>query len=165
MTNKRVNISTSKGKLVWYQEQSGLAFQLSIKSQLLSTPIDLFVLMTYCLTLVPASLGTPDVFFNKTNKATAMHYLLTDRKLEVQCPDEATFIQDGNALFHGLTSLPQTFGDIYLLILDQMTAKKNFVVPTVSYHPLSIKCTKRLRRGCSERLLVKGCATRIPCRG
>ena len=120
MTNKRVNISTSKGKLVWYQEQSGLAFQLSIKSQLLSTPIDLFVLI---------------------------------------------FIQDGNALFHGLTSHPQTFGDIYLLILDQMTAKKNFVVPTVSYHPLSIKCTKRLRRGCSERLLVKGCATRIPCRG
>ena len=81
MTNKKVKLSTSQGKVVQCQEQSNLAFQLLIKSQLLSTPIDLDVLMTYCLTPVPASLGTPDGFFNKRNKAAAMHYLLADRNI------------------------------------------------------------------------------------
>ena len=154
MTNKKVKLSTSQGKVVQYQEQSNLAFQLLIRSQLLSTPTDLDVLMTYCLTPVPASLGTPDGFFSKTNKTAAMHYLLADRNIEVQHPDGALFIQDGNALFHGLTFLPQTFGDVCLLILDQMIAKKNFVFSTDNHHPCSIKVIERLRRGCSERLFL-----------
>ena len=43
-----------------------------------------------------------------------------------------------------------------------MIAKKNFIFSTDSYHPYSIKVTERLRRGCSERLLLDGSATRRP---
>lgn len=162
MANKSVKLTTSQGKLVQYQEQSDLAFQLLIKSQLLSTPLDLDVLMTFSLTPVPASLGTPDGFFNKTNKAAAMHHLLADRTEEVVYPANALFIQDGNALFHSITALPPTFGEICLMLLDQMVAKKNFVFSTDSYLPNSIKGTERLRRGSSERLLLDGVATRRP---
>ena len=59
--------------------------------------------MNYPLTPVPHSLGTPDGFFNKTNKAAVLHYLLEDVNEEVQYPDDAILIQDGNALFHTLT--------------------------------------------------------------
>ena len=65
-------------QLVQYQEQSDLAFQLLIKSQLMQRPLDLEVLMSYAPTPVPASLGTPDGFFNNTNKAASMHFLMED---------------------------------------------------------------------------------------
>ena len=68
VANKSVKLTTSQGKLVQYREQSDLAFQLLIKSQLLTTPLDMDMLMTFSLTPVPASLGTPDGFYNKTKK-------------------------------------------------------------------------------------------------
>lgn len=160
--NKTVMLTTSQGRLVQYQEQSDLAFQLLIKSQLLATPLDLDVLMSYSLTPVPASLGTPDGYFNKTNKAAAMHYLLAERTSKVAYPSDALFIQDGNALFHSIVALPPTFGEICLQILDQMVVKKNFIFSTDRYLPDSIKATERLRRGSSERLLLDGAATRRP---
>lgn len=52
--------------------------------------------------------------------------------------------------------------EMCLLILDQMTAKKNFIFSTDSYHPCSIEVTEWLRRGCSEWLLLHGSATRRP---
>lgn len=51
---------------------------LFIKSQQLQNPIDIDELMRYPLTPVPHSLGTPDGFFNKTNKAAMLHFLLDD---------------------------------------------------------------------------------------
>lgn len=162
VANKSVKLTTSQGKLVQYTEQSDLAFQLLIKSQLLTTPLDLDMLMTFSLTPVPASLGTPDGFFNKTNKAAAMHHLLADRTTEASYPADAFFIQDGNAMFHSIKSLPQTFGEISLAMLDQMVAKKSFIFSTDRYLPNSIKSSERLRRGTSEQLLLDGPATRRP---
>ena len=118
--------------------------------------------MRYCLSPVPHCLGTPDGFFAKTNKATMMHYILEDRTEEVPYPQDSFFIQDGNALFHSLTSLPPTFGDICLQILDQMVAKKNFVFSTDSYQLDSIKSQERLRRGFGEKFLVEGPAKQKP---
>ena len=103
-----------------------MAFQLLIKSQLLDEPIDLDELMRYSLTPVPASLGTADGFFAKTNKANMLHFLLDDSLDNDTYPKDAIFIQDGNALFHALTDLPPTFGRIALKVLDQMVAKKKF---------------------------------------
>ena len=162
VANKSVKLTTSQGKLVQYREQSDLAFQLLIKSQLLTTPLDMDMLMTFSLTPVPASLGTPDGFYNKTNKAAAMHHLLADRAAEVSYPADAFFVQDGNAIFHSIKSLPQTFGQTCLMMLDQMVAKKTFIFSTDRYLPNSIKSTERLRRGTSEQLLLDGPATRRP---
>ena len=85
---------------------------------------------------VPSSLGTPDGFFNKTNKAALVHYLLEDTQpIDLAYPEGAFFIQDGMGLLHTLKDLPPTFGDVSLLILDQMIAKKNFLFSTDCYFP------------------------------
>ena len=135
---------------------------LLIKSQLLQEPIDLDEMMTYSLTPVPHSLGTADGFFNKTNKAAMLHFLMDDGPEEIPYPKDALYIQDGNALFHALTNLPPTFGEICFQLLDQMVAKKNFVFSTDSYYADSIKAQERLRRGFSQRYIIDGPATRKP---
>ena len=133
---------------------------LLIKSQHLDDPIDLGELMRYSLTPVPHSLGTADGFFNKTNKAAMLHYLMKDAPEEVPYPTEGPYIQDENALFHALTNLPPTFGAICLQVLDQIVAKKNFVFSTELYHADSIKAQEILRLGFSQRYIIEGQASR-----
>ncbi|XP_063959228.1 uncharacterized protein LOC135154916 [Lytechinus pictus] len=161
-SNKSVKLTGTQGKAIQYREQSDLAFTLLIKSQNLDEPLNLDELMRYSLTPVPHSLGTPDGFFNKTNKASMLHFLMEDAPEDVPYPEDALYIQDGNALFHALENLPPTFGQICLQVLDQMVAKKNFVFSTDSYHVDSIKSQERLRRGFSQRFIVEGPATRKP---
>lgn len=130
-----------------HQEQSNFAFQLLFKSQILDMPINLEELMRYPLLPVPHALGSPDGFFVKTNKATVLHYLLQDRDEEVTYPKDALFIQDGNALFHMMTNLPPTCGEICMQLLDHMIANHHFVFSKDCYQPDSIKAQERLRRG------------------
>lgn len=150
-------------QVIQYQEQSNLAFLLLVKSQSQDESLDLEELMKYCLMPVPPSLGTPDGFFSKTNKATFLHHILEYvTPDELPYPKDALFIQDGMALLHILTNLPPTCGEICLQILDQMVAKKHFLFSTDSYHPGSIKAQERMRRGSSEKTLLAGPATRKP---
>jgi len=149
--------------VIQYRDQSNIAFSLLVKSQHLDDPINFDELMKYSLTPVPYSLGTGDGFFNKTNKAAMLHYILKSNPVvESYCPKGAFHIQDGNALFHSQTSLPPTFGEICLGLLDQMTAKSNFIFSTDSYYPDSIKSQERLRRGVSNPYIISGPATRKP---
>lgn len=155
-------LSLTLKQLVQYQEQSNLAFTLLIKSQLLDEPLDLNELMRYSLAPVPHSLGTPDGFFAKTNKADMLHFLMEDNTQDVSYPKDALYIQDGMALFYVLANLPQTFGGICLQVLDNMVSKKNFIFSTDCYELDSIKAQERMRRGCSEKFIVDGPATRRP---
>uniref|UniRef100_UPI00358FA82B uncharacterized protein n=1 Tax=Myxine glutinosa TaxID=7769 RepID=UPI00358FA82B len=162
-SNKKITLTSSQGKVIQYQEQSNLAFLLLVKSQSQDEPLDLGELMKYCLMPVPPSLGTPDGFFCKTNKASILHYLLEDTTpQDLQYPKDALFIQDGMALLHTLANLPPTCGEICLQVLDQMVAKQHFLFSTDSYHPESIKAQERLRRGSSEKIILAGPATRKP---
>ena len=68
-------------QLVQYQQQRNLAFMLLVKSQLLDEPLDIDELMCYSLASVPHSLGTPDGFFAKTNKAAMLHFLLEAQRM------------------------------------------------------------------------------------
>lgn len=147
-------------QIIRYQEQSNLAFQLLIKSQVRKEPIELDQLMCYSLSPVPHCLGTPDGFFTKTDKPTMLHFLLDDKTDEVPYSKDAIFIQDRNILFHALTNLPHTFGGICLQVLDQMV--KYFIFSTDSYQSDSIKAQKRLRHGFSEEFTVQNKATRKP---
>ena len=135
---------------------------LLVKSQHADSQISLDELMSYSLTPVPPSLGTADGFFNKTNKATLLHAILDDVPEHIAYPDDALFIQDGNAHFHSLIDIPPTFGELSLRILNSMVSKKQFIFSTDSYHNSSIKSQERLRRGCSQRHIVSGPATRKP---
>ena len=78
------------------------------------------------------------------------HFLLNNAAEEVVYPDDALFIQDGNALFHVLKNLSLTFDAICLLMLDQMVGKKNYVYSTDSSHTDSIKAQERLQMGVSQ---------------
>ena len=122
------------------------------------------MLMRYSLSPVPHCLGTPDGFLAKTNKAAMLHYILQNdaSATDVEYPPDSFFIQDGNALFHSLVNLPDTFGAICLQILNQMANKKNFVFSTDSYHNESIKAQERKRRGHCQKFIVDGPATRKP---
>lgn len=144
-------------QLFVYQEQSNLAFQLLVKSQIMEMPINLEELMRYPLSPVPHALGSPYGYF-----ATILHHLLQDRDEEVPYPKDALFIQDGNALFHMMSNLPPTCGEICMQLLDQMVAKHHFVFSTDCYQPDSIKAQERLRRGFTEKYIIDGPNTRKP---
>ena len=108
--NKTVSLTTSQGKLIQYQEQRDMEFKLLVKLQMLNAPIDLDVLLSYSIFLVPRCLGTPDRFFSKTNKASMLRFLMEDCNADVQYPKDSMFIQVGNALFHTLVNLSPTVG-------------------------------------------------------
>lgn len=112
--------------------------------------------------MVTCCLGTADGFFNKTNKATKLNFLLEDYPEDVPYPKEAFYIQDGNALFHTLFNLPPTFEGICLQALDHMVAKKHFVYSTDSYRADSVKAQERLCRGVPQQYIIGGPATRKP---
>ena len=133
-----------------------------MKSQMLNSPIDFDVLLSYSLSSVPHCLGTPDGFFSKTNKTSMLRFLMEDYNADVQHPKDSMFIQDGNALFHKLVNLPPIFGGICLQVLHLMVSRKSFIFSTDSYHSDSIKAQERKRRGCGEQFILDGPATRKP---
>ena len=133
-----------------------------MKSQLLDIPLDLQELVCYSWFPVPPSLGTPDGFFNKTNKASMLHALVEISDEEIPFPSDAICIMDGNALFHSLTNLAPTMGGICKQILRAMVGKHDFVFSTDSYHEDSIKTHERIRRGISQKYIVDGPATKKP---
>jgi len=135
---------------------------LLIKSQNPDEPLNLDELMRYSLFPGHPSLGTADGFFNKTNKAAILHYLMEDVSEDVPYPKDAFYIQDGNTLFHALMNLPPTFEGICLQSLDHVLLKKHFVFSTDSYHDDSVKAQERLHRGLSQRYIIGGPATRKP---
>ena len=69
----------------------------------------------------------------KTNKASMLHYLLEEFIEDVQIPENAFHIQDGNAHFYTLTKLPDSLGILCLQILEHMARKKNFIFSTDCY--------------------------------
>ena len=108
--NKKVKLTTAQGNVIKYQEQGDVAFQILVKSQLLSQPVDIEELMAYSITPVPHCLGTPDGYMAKTNKAASVHHVTNDvpeAELPSASSGETLFIEDGNAHFHTLKDLPQ----------------------------------------------------------
>jgi hypothetical protein len=164
-SSKKLKLTSSQGKVIQYKEQGDIAFQILVKSQLQPQPISIDELMTYCITPVPHSLGTPDGYMAKTNKATLVHYLtrdVTETRLPTSAAGETLFIEDGNANIHTLKDLPPTFKHICLKVLDQLSYKPDVVFSTDMYVEGSVKTQERLRRGCSEKLLLEGVDTRKP---
>ena len=77
---KTTKLKPTENKVIMYKEQGSLAFQLLVKAQTLNLQIDLQEVMTYQLTPVPYSLGTPDGALCKTNKAGGFVFLTKDIK-------------------------------------------------------------------------------------
>ena len=68
--------------------------------------------MAYPLGPVPWSLATPDGMPIKTDKSVLMHRLEDASALRSPRSTIQIHVIDGNALFHRLAQLPDTFGEI-----------------------------------------------------
>ena len=134
-------------------EQNSFFIQTLTKAQTLEVPIELNQRLTYPINDVPCAFGTPDGFFNKTNKATIVHHLSHDYL--TQSPAAAGdrdlfYIEDGNAHFHSMTNIPDNFKDIGLNILDSTSKKKNMIFSTDDYLENSIEKSLELKRRAGE---------------
>ena len=111
--DKKIQVSGSQKKIVELKQHSNIAFQLLVKSQALGQNLDLQEVMKYQLTPVPYCLGSSDGFLSKTNKAKGWQYLMKDVINSVPpAKGDTLLVVDGNAVFHSLTEIPDTFGDI-----------------------------------------------------
>ena len=107
MQTKPSNVHPKLAKLYSIRNKVTL---LSHYSQQLKTPISIEELLYYCLTLVPDSLGTPDGFMSKTDKAKLMHHIIEkEPDAAIPNPGETLWIDDGNAVIHALKGLPKKF--------------------------------------------------------
>ena len=119
--------------------------------------------MSYQLTPIPYSLGTPDGFLNKNNKALGLKTLTSDIDDSKQPPQDKTLmIVDGNAMYHSLVEIPDTLKGVCEKIYSLIPGSSDVIFSTDMYEPESIKSSERKRRGSGERLLIKGPAMKRP---
>ena len=94
--------------------------------------------MKYPRSPVPHSLGTPNGYMTRTEKAKGMNHLLTSIK-DAPVPSDAKtlLILDGNATFRIMTDIPSKFQLISYQIFENKHV--NFLFSTDRYHDGSIK--------------------------
>lgn len=160
--NKTVKLKTAQNKIITYKQHSSVALQLLVKSQS-HGHIDVDELLKYPLSPVPYSLGTADGFMAKTDKSKGLQFLVTDVD-DAQLPFDANtlLIQDGNALFHTLTDVPNNFMLIAHRVFDSIPKGVDVVFSTDMYHEDSVKDMERQQRGSSEKLIIGGPLTKKP---
>ena len=89
--------------------------------------------LQYPLSPVPWALATPDGLPLKTNKATLLHKIEKKEFLEHDSLNyESVCIVDGNALFHAMTEVPNTYSELAERILSCLlnTSCVHFVTDT-----------------------------------
>ncbi len=161
-TCKSVLLKTSKNKLVEYKQQGSMALQLLVKSQE-GNIVGLEDIMKYSLTPVPYSLGTADGYLAITPKAKGFHYLTKEvNDATIPPPDVTVLIVDGNALFYCMRELPNNFKEICYKVFDTLPKSSDIIFSTDMYNENSIKALERQRRGCSNKLIIRGELTKKP---
>ena len=161
--NKNMKVTTANNKVVQYKQQGNIAFQLFVKSQSQGLQLDMKELMTYPLTPVPYSIGTADGFLAKTDKSKSFQYLTKEcEDAPVPSAESTLVVYNGNAYFYYLKEIPANFSLICNKIVGMMSTTTDAVFSTDMYTPNSVKSMERERRGCSEKLIVKGASTKKP---
>ena len=139
---KSVKIKLSQNKVIELKHQGNIAFQLLVMSQNTSLPLN--EVMAYQLTPIPYSLGTPDGFLNKNNKALGLKTLTNDMDDSMQPPQDKTLmIVDGNALYHSLVEVPDTLKGVCEKIFSLIPGSSDVIFSTDMYEPESIKSSER----------------------
>ena len=159
-----VKVTTSKNKTIEYKQQGNVAFQLLVKSQQTADKMDLRKLLTYLLVPVPYSIGLPDNFLAKTDKAKGLHYLIKDLD-DANIPEDpksCMIIEDGNAIFHYMKKIPRNFEEISEMVLKTALQTSPVIFSTDMYQDCSVMGVERKRRGCGEKRIVRGEKTRRP---
>lgn len=95
----------------------------------------------------------------KTDKAKLLHNL-EEGHIICTRPDSAVYVINGNAMFHALTQIPDTFGELAERIFVNLPYATRVDFVTDTYQEESIKNIERDRRGTSQEFLVRGPLTR-----
>ena len=151
-----VKVITSKNNTIVYKQQWNVTFQLLVKSQQTADKMDLRKLLTYPLVPVSYSIGLPDNFLAKTDKAKGLHYLIIDLD-DANIPEDpksCMIIEDGNAIFHYMKEIPRTFDEISEIVLKTALQKSPVIFSTDMYQDCSVKGVERKRRSCGEKRIV-----------
>ena len=92
----------------------------------------------------------------KTNKAKGFQWLMKNISSDKWPENDAStlVIEDGNAIFHVLTNVPENFALIAEKIFDIKSQNQSVIFSTDMYKPDSVKSMERLRRGKSKQLLI-----------
>ena len=117
--------------------------------------------LSYPLGPVPASLGAPDGFPIKTDKAKLLHSLESDSS-RADTHSMSHYVIDGNALLQAQVTLPDTFKELAANVFKQLPKMKRVDFVTDTYLPLSVKGLERERRGTSKGYLIKGPLMKVP---
>ena len=144
-----------------------LTAQRNVFSQLLllsqENNLDLQKVMEYPLRLVPWALGTPDGIPIKTDKAVLMHNLedASSQKSPAKGRNHI-YVIDGNALFHRLNKIPETFGELARKVFNSLPQLSKVHFLTDNYKEDSIKSIERIRRGNSHAYSIAGPLMKTP---
>ena len=93
----------------------GQLVQLAVKHNL-----NLQSAWTYELGAIPWSLATTDGCPIKTDKATLLHALEKPSYILLERPEDVTTIVDAGGLLHSLSTYPETFGELAMLVFEMM---------------------------------------------
>ena len=69
-------------------------------------------------------------------------------------------VEDGNAQFHSLVTLPDTFEQISEMLLKKLPKHSDVVFSTDLYKTISTKNKERMRRGLGEARVINGLKTK-----
>ena len=161
--NQVVKLKTSKNKVVEYKQQSNIAFQLLVKSQKQEAKLNIQHLLSYPLTTVPYSILTADGFLASTHEAKGFQHLVKGMDDAPFPPPSSTLtIIGGNSCFYYMTVIPHNFKLICLKVFHMIPKDADVIFSTDTYKKDSIKAMERKRRGCGEKLIVRGESTKKP---
>ena len=147
--NKTLKMGYSQGQVVKYREQGYTAFRLLVMVQEIAQPNNIDELMTFNITAVPHSLGTPGGFMTKSDKSKLLKHLTVDAQ-DAYLPRgdrSILFIEDGSARLHWLVDVPDTSGDTALKLLEQLPHNVDVCFSTDMFFEHSVKSRERLLRG------------------
>ena len=159
--SKTTSLKTSQKQELKLKAQRNVFGQLLMLSE--KHHLDLQKVMEYPLGPVPWSLATADGMPIKTDKAALMTKL--EEESSYKYPEKErdhVHVIDGNALFHNLTQIPDTFGELAKDIFKRLPKGKRLHFLTDNYHDMSIKASERLKRGESNALLLAGPSMKTP---
>ena len=119
--------------------------------------------MTYPLTPARCSIATANDYLAKTDKVKGFNHIMKDCSNAASPPiPETLTVLDGNAYFYLLKDLPANFGQICSKAFDLLGKTGVVIFSTGQYCPDSINSVERRCRGCGEKLVLKGDATKRP---
>ena len=152
-----------------FNKEVKITAQRNVYAQLLIVAekheIDFEKLFEYPLGPVPWALSTGDGMLAKTDKSVLLHKLedmCTHGQIMEKACDDDIYILDGNVLIHVLTNPPETFGQLAKKLFNFLTGMSVVHFVTDTYKEISIKSSERIRRGISDKIIIKGPSTKVP---